>query len=99
MCVTSVIMDSYRPHIPNPNQTTPYQWPQPAQTVTTTRIVHEYDNTELRELIDSFRQALEAAEVLDRLTDQPDCVDPEKAKLIGRVNELERRLEALEDGS
>lgn len=89
MCATSVIFDQYGPWIPTPQQ----QWPQrpidPAP----------YSNGELRELIDSFKEALEAAKKFDRLTNQPDCEDPDKAKLLDRVVELERRLDAIENAS
>jgi len=50
----------------------------------------------LRKLIDEFREAVEAAKKIDVLTKQPDCEDPEKAKLLDRVAELERRLDQLE---
>jgi hypothetical protein len=54
------------------------------------------DNETVKELIDSLRQALAAAEKLDELTNQPDCVDPEKAKLMERVTILEERLDEIE---
>lgn len=95
MCNVSMIMDTYRPHIPTvwpPNTTpAPQQWkigttPKPKQPVTA---------EELRELLESFRQALTAAQTFDRLTGQPDCVDPEKAQLEERVADLERRLDEM----
>jgi hypothetical protein len=53
------------------------------------------DLVELQRLIDEFRRALEAAKVVDRLTGQLDCVDPDKAQLEDRVNRLERQVEQL----
>lgn len=50
------------------------------------------DPNNFRELVEKFRKAAEAAQRVDSLTNQPDCEDPEKAKLLERVAELERRL-------
>lgn len=35
---------------------------------------------------------MEGAKTVDKLTGQPDCEDPEKAKLVARVEELEKKL-------
>ena len=81
MCSMSVVMQEWGKHIPHvPSTTTP-------------RVVPQYDNDALKELIESLRLAMKAAEKLDRITGQPDCVDPEKATLLDRVEELERRLQ------
>jgi hypothetical protein len=53
------------------------------------------DLSELRKLMDDFKAATEAAKIVDKLTGQPDCIDPEKAKLQERVAELERKLAAV----
>jgi hypothetical protein len=58
-------------------------------------IVSPQEAAELRALIKGFREAVQAAKTVDRLTGQPDCLDPEKAKLETRVAELERRLDAM----
>ncbi len=50
---------------------------------------------ELRQLIAEFREAIAAAKTVDRLTGQPDCEDPDKAKLEDRVAVLEKKLAAL----
>jgi hypothetical protein len=42
--------------------------------------------------IDELRRALEQARQLDKTLGKEDCVDPEKAKLIERVAELEKAL-------
>ncbi len=53
------------------------------------------DLAELRQLIKEFKEAMAAAKVVDKLTGQPDCVDPEKAKLIERIENLEKELRKL----
>jgi hypothetical protein len=50
---------------------------------------------DIPKLLEDFRRAQEAAQTVDTLTGQPDCVDPEKAKLEARVAELEAELAAL----
>jgi hypothetical protein len=39
-----------------------------------------------------FRRMVSDAEIFDRLAGQPDCADPEKAKLLLRIEELEKQL-------
>lgn len=110
MCNVSMIFDTYRPHIPRPIPQ-PTVWPQPGtkwvpnqQTlpfITPTpapdQVAEGMTNDVLKRLIDSLHKALEAAKEFDELTGQPDCEDPEKAALMDRVEELERRLEAIEE--
>jgi hypothetical protein len=85
-----MVMDQYRPYIP------PY-WPyRPAPPLAPADLLPPRDTERLERLLDSFRKALEAAEEFDQVTGQPDCVDPEKAELLKRVAELERRLEEVE---
>lgn len=50
---------------------------------------------DLRKLLESFRQAQEAAKTVDDLTGQKDCVDPDKAQLLERVERLEKELAKL----
>jgi hypothetical protein len=50
---------------------------------------------EIERLIREFREAIDSAKRLDVLTKQPDCEDPEKAKLEERVAELERQIKDL----
>jgi hypothetical protein len=106
MCVVSAVHDQYKPWMPGPSWpqqpwTVPYpSKPAPTPSVDKTIIITQpRDLTEeieaLRELIDSFHKAIEAAEVFDRLTGQPDCVDPEKGELSERVAELERKLDEI----
>lgn len=105
-------MDQWNPYIPQPNKTwpnpvTPWPWPNnpyappaPATsppTIVQPQVAEGVDNKTVKELIDTLRQAIEAAERFDKLTGQPDCVDPEKATLMERVEELERRLKEIED--
>lgn len=42
-----------------------------------------------KERIDLFRRMLQDAEKFDVEASQPDCFDPEKAKLLVRISELE----------
>lgn len=53
------------------------------------------ETQELRQLIEEFRQAVAAARLVDRLTKQPDCEDPTKAKLEERVAALESQLDKI----
>src|ERR1700678_2329930 len=97
MCAMSMVYDHYNPlfqptwpgPVPQPflPPTPPpfYPWP-PAPPV---------DLAQLARLIAEFKEAAEAAKVVDRLTGQPDCEDPEKARLEDRVAELERELARL----
>lgn len=48
-----------------------------------------------KQLIKDFWDSVEAAKVVDKLTNQPDCEDPEKAKLEQRVKQLERQIISL----
>ncbi len=89
MCVVSNVMDHYE----NQFRVLPYIPPEPSNPVD----VRWFDPfgtqaTELRNLISEFREAVAAAKVVDRLTNQPDCEDPEKVKLVARVAELEAML-------
>lgn len=54
------------------------------------------DPKEWQDLIEMFNEAKRAAEKVDTLTGQPDCEDPDKAKLLDRINALEKRLSDLE---
>lgn len=101
MCVVSMVMDRYKPWFPEPNTwpgtkevfPNPYTPPYtPVVPYTPPKIQPIIDPDQLRELIDAFRDELKGAEKFDRLTGQPDCVDPEKQKLEERVAELEEKL-------
>lgn len=50
------------------------------------------DPDALRRQLEEFRKAQEAAVTIDTLTGKPDCEDPTKAKLVERVEALEKRL-------
>lgn len=54
--------------------------------------VPAYDADYVRKIIEDFRKAAEAAKIVDALTDQPNCEDPEKLKLLDRITELEAQL-------
>lgn len=93
MCVMSMVHDYYQPLIPQR-----WDWhPLVPFTPSPVQPVQPLDPDALRKLLDDYRKATEAAERVDALTGQPDCVDPEKAKLERRVAELEKRLAQLEN--
>lgn len=95
MCVVSMVSDHYNPLIPWV-QPAPDQVPPPGAFVFPSSVVISQEEVDrIRALIRDFKEAMEAAAKVDRLTGQPDCVDPEKKKLTGRVAALEAQLEAL----
>jgi hypothetical protein len=83
MCVVSMVYDHY-------NQQLPYTWPQTWEVPTELPV--EEIPVDLAKALKDFRKAKEAAEEVDKLTGQKDCVDPEKQKLEERVKELEALL-------
>jgi uncharacterized small protein (DUF1192 family) len=107
MCVVSMVYDHYRPLIPTwpvpviepvpvqPSETAPLPIfyplgpPQPEPPKITV------DPVWLAQLLKDFREAVDAAKKVDALTGQPDCEDPEKAKLEARVSALEAELKRL----
>ena len=95
MCVVSMVHDHYEPLFPDPSGSGGLgglnDWLQ-AKKAQQNEIV---DLAELRKLIAEFREAIEAAKKVDVLTKQPDCLDPEKAKLQERVDRLEKIIDAL----
>ncbi len=107
MCTMSTVHDHFEPQIPNdwnpiplvpwiPNGTTSL----PTFTLTTLEdpeiVALRAEVARLNKVIADFKAAKEAAEIVDRLTSQPDCVDPKKATLIERVADLEMRLAKVE---
>jgi hypothetical protein len=84
MCVVSGVYDHFKPRFD------PFLkpgWPSPIPDVP--------DLVETEKLIKQFTEALKAAETVDKLTDQPDCEDPEKAKLKEQVARLEKVVDQL----
>jgi hypothetical protein len=102
MCVMSMVHDHYQPLIPSPDSLPwkPFGIPGEVR-ITGIQSVDAKDAmiAELRQLISEFREAVAAAAIVDKLTRQPDCVDPEKKKLEDRVAELERRLNAMTEAA
>jgi len=97
MCVMSMVHDHFAPLIPDPGRT---DWVPPSVTTVDLSglagsVAMAPAIAELRKLIAEFREAVEAARKVDLLTKQPDCVDPEKAKLEFRVAALEKALDRL----
>lgn len=99
MCVYSMVLDHYKPLIPDIVTPSPV-WPIPGETVVTGtgfnipnfQVISQEEIDSIRKLIAEFKAALEAAKLIDRLTNQPDCEDPEKKKLEDRVALLEQKI-------
>lgn len=83
----SMVSDYYNPLIPQPNTYIPY-----TSTATATTVTYAPDLSELRQLIKEFREAMEAAKLIDKLTNQPDCTGEgvDKQGLLERVEALEQ---------
>lgn len=94
MCVVSMVHDHYWKRFPQPEQPV-------APEIDWSKFViqNTVDLTELARLIAEFKAAVEAAKMVDKLTMQPNCVDPEKAKLQDRVAELEQKLTAIKEAA
>lgn len=93
MCIMSMVHDHFKPMIPSPQPWTPSPLVTPPSPVPWVPMI---DEATLRKILADFAEAQKAATVVDKLTGQPDCLDPEKATLIERVRELERRLAEIE---
>lgn len=97
MCVVSMVYDHYNNRFPYGQGGTGTDWTKVFQNATepseTDKLVGE-----MKKLITEFREAVAAAKKVDALTQQPDCSDPEKAKLEERVAALEREIEQLRLG-
>ena len=90
MCVVSMVYDHYNPIIPD--RLTPLTPPGPI-------VTPPYPTPEqirrTQEIIDAFKTARDAAKIVDELTKQPDCEDPEKKKLEERVAKLEKQISEI----
>lgn len=105
MCVVSMVMDHFNPIIPDDwrpqtgrleiHASPAFSWPPPQPVDASTVEALRAEVANLVKVVADFKSAVEAARKVDALTAQPDCVDPEKAKLEARVAELERRLDAV----
>ena len=107
MCVISMVMDKFEPLIPSEDDLK--KWLEPYVTVPfpgtiaiqgfpapePPKYATQEDIQRLEKLIQDFHTAVTAAKVVDDLTGQPDCIDPEKAKLIERVELLENVIRVL----
>lgn len=82
-----MVYDHYRPLFPDP-----MDW----QRLLTIPLVSTPTPADMQKLIDEFKKATEAAKVVDLATGQPDCADPEKAKLEERVAALEAKIAEME---
>lgn len=98
MCIVSMVYDEYAGRFPV-RQTAPLPYVNPAPTENTldwaTMFQTKSQVEKMEELIKEFKEALEHAKKLDILMKKPDCEDPEKAKLLKRVEELEKAIAEL----
>jgi SMC interacting uncharacterized protein involved in chromosome segregation len=92
MCVVSMVHDHYRQEFER----------LPLWTTFITGVNQDHvialkdaEITALKKQVEDYRVALEAAKTVDALTKQPDCADPEKAKLQRQVEILNARLDEL----
>jgi hypothetical protein len=91
MCVMSMVHDHYEPKIPEMEEfVVPNIWTTTKHKITLNPAT--VDLVEFTALIAEFRKLIEAAKLIDEKTGQPDCVDPLKAKLEDRINELEKLI-------
>lgn len=97
MCFVSMIMDEFNKApewqlIPNQPIGYPYITNPGNITSSFTQTLSKEDITKLEQLVKDFKEAVNIAQKLDILLKKPDCVDPEKHKLVQRVAELEEQL-------
>lgn len=112
MCVMSAVMQEWDKIVPkqweyptnreyptNPYGTTPYTPPQTAPLVPGIHVspTPPVDLENLKAILESFRMAQEAARIADEATGEKDCVDPVKAKLLDRVEALEKIVAELKE--
>lgn len=100
MCIVSNVYDDFNKRFPTSPwevpRIEPYTWPNPNETIAddiSKSLQKQLE--EAKKFIEQFREAKELAKRLDILLNQPDCVDPDKAKLEKRIEELEKRLDEV----
>lgn len=92
MCVVSMVHDGFEPIIPWVETVPADDWWRGPYVAPKANPIDAAPALDLGALIKEFRELIEAAKRIDEVTKQPDCVDPEKAKLQERVAELEKLL-------
>lgn len=94
MCIVSQVFDKYDPLFPNPDEWKKWQVTPGMGSTSTLTIITDQNIAErmaqMDALIKEFKDLLEAAKKLDKALNQPDCEDPDKAKLVERVEVLEK---------
>jgi hypothetical protein len=99
MCVRSMVYDYWNKYPwPQPLPIyVPYPVPQPQPYDPMPRQPQIEINWEVVKAdIEKFKKSIAAAKVVDDLTAQPDCEDPDKAKLKEKIEALEKRIKQLE---
>ena len=97
MCIVSMVHDQTSPWVPEIEPyAPPWENPNKMKPAGSLRILSQptVDLAEFQRLISEFRQMIEAAKFLDQKLNQPDCVDPEKAKLEEKIKQLEAIIAA-----
>lgn len=99
MCVYSAVFDHYAPRFDPWNAPavplvplTPISLEPP---IDLSAFGIKGDLEELKKLIKEFKEAAEHAKKLDTLMQNPDCEDPDKAKLLDRIADLEKAIAEL----
>jgi hypothetical protein len=92
MCGVSFVMDKYNPLLP---YETPAEPPERVLYPPHVPWSPPLPPPDLAKLIQDFREEFRKAREEDLRAKAPDCADPEKTKLLARVEELERRLTAI----
>ncbi len=95
MCTLSMVYDHFDKQFPDPSDW--HRWVQPPAIAPAIAPYQPQSPMveEMRKLIAEFREAVAAARKVDVLTKQPDCEDPEKARLTERVAQLEAMVAEL----
>lgn len=106
MCVVSMVYDDFNKRFPNiipdPEPYIPVSGSITIATADQYEYVSKKEIEDLRKVIreatkfiENFKQAVQAAKIVDRLTNQPDCEDPEKKKLEEKVAKLEQEIKSI----
>lgn len=90
MCVLSMVFDQYQPLLPKKWTDLPTWKPPTPKELADPSL--EARVKALEELVKELKEAIKLAKQLDAVTHQPDCEDPEKAKLLDRIKKLEAEI-------
>jgi len=80
MCVVSMVYDHFKPEFDGWQIDATKNILPAVAPVAPFVVISQVEISQLRSLIKEFKEAVSAAKVIDKLTNQPDCEDPEKKK-------------------